>query len=242
MHKKMILKNGGLMPTIRMSKLKFNHPKMLALLLLMAAAGIFISNPGLCGTTVAEEIISLDLTEQPLGEVLDDIATETGYQFNFDESWEKFPISASINNESLHKALKRILGKLNNVIIYSSNRTIKIIIFDEATTSINRSNAFGDRASEDESVQRSYVFPAASLPPSPPASQEPPDVEIDSPPSDESDATASEPDDAAPEDEKPTENETGEAAAEATGPDGPEQNEDTPGPDEKSPDESQTDN
>jgi hypothetical protein len=216
--------------------------KSLSILFLICALGVFSPKNGHSDNMVGEELISLEATDQSLRKVLNKIAADTGYQFIFDESWENHLISTSIKNEPLYKGLKRILNNLNNVIIYRSDRTIEIIIFDEAATSANRSNAFVDRTSDDESVQRSYAFPASSTPPFPPASQEPPDVEVDNPPSEESDATDSEPDEAAPEEEEPTEMETGEAAAEATEPDGSEQNADTSGPDEKSPDESTTDN
>ena len=223
-----ILKNWNLIPSIRMFKLKFNHPKMLALLLLMGAAGLFISTPGLCGRTVAEEIISLDLVEQPLGEVLDDITAATGYRFIFDESWENFLISASIKNEPLHKGLKRILGKLNNAIIYSSDRTIKIIIFDEANASANRHNALSDRTSDTQALQQPYALPVGSLPASPRATRRLLDVEDDNRLSEESDTAVPEPDEASPEEEKSSGDETRESTPEAGGEDGSQQTEDTP--------------
>ena len=238
----MILKNGYLIPPISKSKVKFNHAKMVALLLLMVAAGLFISNPGRCGNSVADEIISLDLVEQPLGEVLDDIAAATGYRFIFDASWENFLISASIKNEPLHKGLKRILGKLNNVIIYRSDRTIKIIIFDEDAASGNRSDGVVDRTADDESVQRSDTLPASSWPRSPPAEQELSDAENDNRLSEESDATAAEPDEAAPGDEEPTADAAGETAADLTGKDASAQNEEATEVGEESPDQPETDN
>jgi hypothetical protein len=215
---------------------------MFAVILLMTAAGIFISNSSLCGTNVAEEITSLDLVGQPLGEVLDEISGATGYRFILDENWENFLVSASIKNEPLHKVLKRILGKLNNVIIYNSNRTIQIIIFDVAATSRNRSSAFVDRISDDESLQRSIALPAESLPALPSANQELSDVEDDSRLSEDSDSTAAEPDETASGDEESAEDEAGEAVAEDNGEEGSEQNEKRPGPEKKNPDESTTDN
>ena len=242
--KNIIVNNWGLIRSTRMSKLTFNHLKMLAVLLLMGVTGVFISNPGLCGTTVGEEIISMDLSEQPLGEVLDDIAATTGYRFIFDDKWDNFLVSASIKNEPLHKGLKRILRNLNNVIIYSSNRTIKIIIFDEAVTSANQSRALVNRTPDDESVQRAYSLPARSLPRPLPANQETAAVEDDNRQSEaeEGSSTTAELDEAAPADGEPSENETGESAAQTTNTDGSEQTEDTPDSDEKSPEESSTDN
>jgi type II secretory pathway component GspD/PulD (secretin) len=215
---------------------------MLAVLLLAGATGVFIANPGLCGTAVAEEIISMDLADQPLGQVLDDIAAATGYRFIFDESWENFPISASISNESLHKGLKRILRNLNNVIIYRSDRTIQIIIFDEAAASENRSNALVKRASDEEPARQPYTMPAGLLPAPPPPNEELPDVEDDDPQPEPGDSSATEADEAAPGEEETTPSETGESAAEADGTEASEPEEDTPTPDEQGNDRSATDN
>jgi hypothetical protein len=241
--KNMILNNWGVIPLDSMSKLKFNRLKILTVLLLMGTAGVFISYPGLCGSPVGEEIISLDLSEQPLGEVLDDIAATTGYHFIFDEKWDTFLVSASIKNEPLYRGLKRILRNLNNVIIYSSDRTIKIIIFDEVETSDDRSDALVNTTSDDESVQRSYALPAETLPQPLSDDQGRSDIEEDSRLSEESDATDTVSDETAPGDGEPTETETAEPTAESTGSDGSEQKEeDTPAPDENSPEESTTDN
>ena len=224
------------------SGLKPNHLKILAVLLLMGIAGGVLSNPGFCGATVAEEIISLEFVDQPLGKVLDDIAATTGYRFIFDESWENFLISASINNEPLHKGLKRILRKLNNVIIYSSDRTIEIIIFEEVVASEDRSKAFDSNRSDDGSVRRSHALPPRSLPLSARPNQEPSDLEDDNRLPEEDDATAAEPDDIAETDEQPTEKEPGDSDAEDTGADESEQQEDPTGTDEESSDQSATDN
>ncbi|MBW2443226.1 MAG: hypothetical protein JRH12_22330 [Deltaproteobacteria bacterium] len=240
-HKNMIANTRGVTSASSRSGPKFNHLKILAVLLLMGIAGGFISNPGFCGATVAEEIISLEFVDQPLGKVLDDIAATTGYRFIFDESWENFLISASINDEPLHKGLKRILRKLNNAIIYSSDRTIKIIIFDEVVASEDRSNTFDGRRSDDGSVQRSYAFPARAVPPSALPNEELSDLEEDNRQLEQGDATAAEPDEVAETNEEPAENETGDSDAE-TGTDGSEQKEDTAGTDEESSDQPATDN
>ncbi len=85
--------------------------------------------------SIAEKLISLDIKNQPLAEVLEDISAETGVQFSIDESWNDFPITASIKNEPLHKGLKRILRNLNNAVIYGSDGTIKIKIYEQEKSS-----------------------------------------------------------------------------------------------------------
>mgnify|MGYP000364423064 CR=1 FL=1 len=47
-----------------------------------------ISQQGLSETSVADEIISLDATDQPLGEVLKSISNAADCQFRIDENWE----------------------------------------------------------------------------------------------------------------------------------------------------------
>ena len=84
--------------------------------------------------SVADEIISLDVTDRPLGEVLESISDATGCQFKIDASWEDYPITASFKNEPLYRVLKRIFRDLNNAVIYGSDRKIKIIIYDEGTS------------------------------------------------------------------------------------------------------------
>jgi hypothetical protein len=88
-----------------------------------------------CENSKAEELISLDIKNKPLGEVLEDISAETGYQFSIDESWNDFPVTASIKNEPLHKGLQRILRNLNTAVIYGSDGIIKIKIYEREKSS-----------------------------------------------------------------------------------------------------------
>jgi type II secretory pathway component GspD/PulD (secretin) len=85
--------------------------------------------------SVADEIISLEVADKPLGEVLENISDATGCQFTIDASWEDYPITASFKNEPLYRVLKRILHDFNNAVIYGSDRRIKIIIYDESAPS-----------------------------------------------------------------------------------------------------------
>ncbi len=102
---------------------------------LVGFCGILNPSPAFGEKSVADEIISLDVTDQPLGEVLENISDAAGCQFSIDASWEDYPITASFKNEPLYRVLKRIFRDLNNAVIYKSNRTIKIIIYDESGSS-----------------------------------------------------------------------------------------------------------
>jgi len=85
-------------------------------------------------TTIAADLLpeeqpfSLSVQNEPLGQVLKKIETETGLVFSIEDQWRSFPVSASLHQTPLHKGLKRILANLNNVIIYGSNNQVKIVI------------------------------------------------------------------------------------------------------------------
>ncbi|MGD8948257.1 MAG: hypothetical protein PVF14_16650 [Desulfobacterales bacterium] len=84
--------------------------------------------------SVADEIISLDVRNEPLVEVLEDISIAVNCQFNIDESWQDYPVTAAFYNEPLHRGLKKIFRNVNNAVIYNADRTIKIIIYGEVTS------------------------------------------------------------------------------------------------------------
>lgn len=102
---------------------------------LICCYGLYRPFPANGENSVAEKLISLDIKNQPLAEVLEDISAETGVQFSIDESWNDVPITASIKNEPLHKGLKRILRNLNNAVIYGSDGIIKIKIYEQEKSS-----------------------------------------------------------------------------------------------------------
>jgi hypothetical protein len=100
-------------------------------------SGLFMPTPAICDNSVADELISLNVTGRPLGEVLADIAIAADCQFSIDESWQDFPVTASFDDEPLYRGLKLILRDINTAVIYGADRTIKIIVYDENTSSGN---------------------------------------------------------------------------------------------------------
>ena len=102
---------------------------------LICCYGLYMPLSANCGNPIAEELISLEIENQPLGDVLEDLSAETGYQFSIDESWNDFPVTASIKNEPLHRGLKRILRNLNNAVIFGSDGTIRIKIYEQEKSS-----------------------------------------------------------------------------------------------------------
>ena len=72
--------------------------KSLSILFLLCALGVVSPTNGHSDNMAGEETISLEATDQSLGEVLNTISAATGYRFIFDESWENYLTSTSIKN------------------------------------------------------------------------------------------------------------------------------------------------
>jgi len=79
-----------------------------------------------------ESYISLNVKNQPLGDVLMKIGRETGYQIKLNGQWSDYPVHALLEHVPLDQVLKRILGRLNHTIIYESDKSINIVIYGEA--------------------------------------------------------------------------------------------------------------
>jgi len=82
--------------------------------------------------TTQDPLISITAANQPLGEVLDQITGETGYQFNLDPKWEDHRVSATLNGIPLERGLKRLLRSLNYSIIWESDNTVTIVVYGKS--------------------------------------------------------------------------------------------------------------
>jgi hypothetical protein len=178
--------------------------------------GLIFSSPAAGDNSVADEIISLDVTNQSLDEVLEQISTVTGYQFTFDESWADYPITASFENEPLFRGLKRIFRNISTAIIYGTDRTIKIIIYDQgppAGKSVGQSVII--KSSQDP-VQPSQPFGEATAPqPEVEISEEDSSSENTELQSEESSESVSEANEAGAEETEPMAEDSDEAAADS---------------------------
>jgi len=177
--------------------------------------GFFIPTPAICDNSVADEIVSLNATNQPLGEVLENISITASCQFSIDESWEDYPITASFDNEPLHRGLKRVFRNINNAIIYGADRTIRIIIYDEATPS---GKAIGHSVTI-KSSQEPILQPQPSSEATAPQaelgiSEDSSDAETIDQPTENNEDSTSEADETDVENTEPKEEESGVAAAE----------------------------
>ena len=148
-----------------------HHHIALIILLFFATLSLFlpISLSAANETDAGDELISLTVKDEPLGDVLYKVSMATGYDISLDNKWQNYRVTASLEEVSLHKGLKRILRNLNSAIIYVSSKKIKIIIYDK-TASEEASYA----PSAEKSLDRTPVSQRRPYPPSehrPPTSQ-----------------------------------------------------------------------
>jgi len=73
--------------------------------------------------------INLASKNKTLGDILETISKDTGYQFNLKDKWKDYPVSISNDEMPLEHKLKRLLRSLNHIIIWGSDKTITIKIF-----------------------------------------------------------------------------------------------------------------
>ena len=121
---------------------------IMMMLLFLTTEGNFINQ--VRGQELTEEPnISIEIQDQPLGEVLDIISQDTGYTFNVSRQWKDYSVNASIQSMPLNKGLNRILAGLNHVIIYESEKNINILVYGEAN--------LGERESYSKQSQSSLI-------------------------------------------------------------------------------------
>ena len=139
-----------------------HHHIALIILLFLATLSLFlpISSSAANETDAGDELISLTVKDEPLGDVLVKISMATGYEISLDNKWQSHLVTASLKKVSLHKGLKRILRNLNNVIIYGSDQKIRIIIYGKTL-----SEGVSSAPSTDKSLNRMPVprLPASQV-------------------------------------------------------------------------------
>jgi hypothetical protein len=141
------------------------HRITFACLSLWAAAfiGFFIPAQVAGENSVADEIISLNVTDRPLGEVLENLSIAANCRISIDESWQDYPITASFDDEPLYRGLKLILRHISNAVVYGRDRTVKIIVFDDGTADGKSSGrSFAIRAPTDAHQQPAILGDATA--------------------------------------------------------------------------------
>jgi hypothetical protein len=139
-----------------------HHHIALIILLFLATLSLFlpISSWAANETNAGDELISLTVKDEPLGDVLYKVSMATGYDISLDNKWQNYRVTASLEKVSLHKGLIQILRNLNYVIIYGSDQKIKIIIYDKTA-----SEGVSSAPSTDKSFNRTSVprLPASQV-------------------------------------------------------------------------------
>ena len=90
-----------------------------------------LAAPAMATDAHNEPVFSLTANADPLGDLLQDITRQTGYQFTLNSQWADHPVSAAITNVPLEQGLKRLLRSLNHTIIWESDRRIIITVVDK---------------------------------------------------------------------------------------------------------------
>jgi hypothetical protein len=180
---------------------------ILCLTLFILANLTVLPSPGVKASS-GDDLISLNVQDIPLGDVLDQISESTGYEFIIDASWTSLPVSASLTNVPLHNGLKRILGALNNAIIYSGDGKIRIIIYEKKQSDTAPGSYQRRTPSYPSPVPRRRPYSPPSV--TRPAVSEPEESsETEDETTQEETETSEEPDESSETDEEATQEETG---------------------------------
>ena len=89
------------------------------LLIYLGAISTIFSPMPCVGVESGEKLatFSLEVDQQPLGEVLQQISKATGYEIAVDSELAQLPVTASLKNVTVHEALRRIFGKFSKYMI-----------------------------------------------------------------------------------------------------------------------------
>jgi hypothetical protein len=113
------------------------HMKSIACLIvclfMLFGGGNQVFHPAMAQGEPLDPVINLTVKDEPLSDVLETIAQETGYRFNLTPQWEDHPVSATISNLPLEQGLKRLLRSLNHTIIWEADKTVTIKVYGKVT-------------------------------------------------------------------------------------------------------------
>ena len=139
---------------------------IIAIFVITLVTGMFPESLGFCKRKTGDDVISLRVQNEPLGDVLQTISEMTGHLFILERKWENLPVSASFQNLSLHRGMQRILKDLNNAIIYGSDGEITIFIKDKSSlrTMADNDSAAQTAQGEEASAVDSSLLTESSAP------------------------------------------------------------------------------
>ena len=139
------------------------------------------------------ELISLNIKNAPLAEVLDNVSQASGYEFIIDENWHDLPITVKFEAIPLEEALNRILANVNHAIVYRSDRKVLIRIYENESSGSRHGSAgmINQNPPEPPFQSQEIELPTSPnpLPPEPATAE----VESEDSQSDDSDMTSPQP-------------------------------------------------
>jgi hypothetical protein len=98
---------------------------VLVLLLVQGAGPVF-------GGGTGEDVrVTLVAKAEPLEEVLNRLSGMTGIRFRIRDEWRRIPVSGSLENVPLSRALKRLLVNYDHAVIYESDDVARIVIYGQ---------------------------------------------------------------------------------------------------------------
>ena len=140
------------------------NPRLYAFALILSLWCFGVNNTQTLGAEAQDEPhISLEVKNQPLGDVLKKISLETGFEFKLNNRWRIYPVNVTMENIPLHRGLKLILNGLNHAIIYESGKSIKIEIYGKVEPGKTDSSPIQPFSSQIQDDQRQPIpFPESS--------------------------------------------------------------------------------
>lgn len=123
------------------------------ILLCCMSSVVFVPGAFGAGAQLKLASVSIKADNKPLTQVLDEISEASGYTIQFDEEWGNEPVSLSIENKPLDKALNRVLANLNHAVIWNeAEKKISIFIIGKTGSGKSISSYPSGVSGEDQSV------------------------------------------------------------------------------------------
>jgi hypothetical protein len=94
------------------------------------------SSAGEATDTEGGPVISLDVKEKPLDEVLEIVSEVSGYEIILEGAWEDLTVSVKLEKATLEETLRRALRNVNHTAVWDeAEKTISLFVFDESGVS-----------------------------------------------------------------------------------------------------------
>jgi hypothetical protein len=88
------------------------------------------------------EYFSARFEGEPLKKVLAELSEKSGNTITVNEKWEDWPVTVTLTNVTVHRALKQILGKLNHAIVYKGEKAVFITVHGSPQVKVSTQQSF----------------------------------------------------------------------------------------------------